>query len=303
MRDDAPSQIAPLTQRIAADLTRLLSQPLAPGLYLVATPIGNLADITVRALTILAAADAVYCEDTRHSRGLLTHFGIDARLSAYHEHNAARERPRIVALLAAGRSVALISDAGTPLVSDPGYKLVRDCADAGFNVFSIPGPSAALAALVCAGLPTDRFLFAGFLPARSGQRRTRLAELAQVPATLIFYEAPTRLAESLVDMAAVLGDRPAAIARELTKLHETVLRGKLQALAGDAENIAPRGEIAIVVGPPEIAAVSDNDIRLALEKALQAGTLRDAVAGVAGMLGVAKARVYDIGLQIKKSEA
>lgn len=303
MRDEAQSIIALLTQRIAADVTRLLSQTLAPGLYLVATPIGNLADVTVRALTVLAAADVIYCEDTRHSRGLLTHFGINNRLTAYHEHNAERERPRILALLAEGQAVALISDAGTPLVSDPGYKLVRDCATAGFDVFSIPGPSAVLGALVCAGLPTDCFLFAGFLPAKSGQRKARLAELALVPATLIFYEAPTRLAASLADMASVLGDRPVAVARELTKLHETVLRGTLHAMAVHDDNAAPRGEIAIVVGPPAATIVSDDDIVAALERALASQSLRDAVKTVAEMLGVPKARVYDIGLEIKRGGA
>ena len=215
-----------LTARRAAEVVEAqLAQALPPGLYLVATPIGNLADITLRALATLARSDVIYCEDTRHSRTLLAHYSISRPLRPYHEHNAERERPRILAELATGKSVALISDAGTPLVSDPGYKLVRDCLNEGYRVTSLPGPSALLAAIGSTGLATDTFLFAGFLPAKQGARRARLAELQSVPATLVFFEAPSRLAESLADMAAVLGEREAAVARELTKLHEEVRRG------------------------------------------------------------------------------
>ncbi len=222
MSTDSDRPPPALAERAAAELARLLGKPLAPGLYIVATPIGNLGDITLRALATLAAADVVYCEDTRHSRTLITHFGLEAKLRPYHEHNAEHERPRILERLAAGERVALISDAGTPLISDPGYKLARAAIAAGHSVVALPGPCAAIAALAVAGLPTDCFLFAGFLPARSGQRRTRLKELRDVPATLVFYEAPTRVAEALGDMLAVLGDRACAIARELTKLHEEV---------------------------------------------------------------------------------
>ena len=230
-----------LPARAQAEIARLLTEPLAPGLYLVATPIGNLADITLRALSVLARADVVYCEDTRHSLTLTAHFGITTHLSPYHEHNAVRERPKILAALAGGRRVALISDAGTPLISDPGYKLVRDAIDAGHRVESLPGPSAALTALTSSGLPTDAFFFAGFLPARSAARRTRAEELKAVPSTLVFFEAPSRVAESLADLAAVLGPRPAAIARELTKRFETITRGTLTELAAASAQLEQIG--------------------------------------------------------------
>ncbi len=300
MGDEHPSPETELMRRISADIARLLSRPLEPGLYIVATPIGNLADITLRALAVLATVDEVFCEDTRHSRGLFSHFGIDARLLAYHDHNGARLRPRIIELLGDGRSIALISDAGTPLISDPGYKLVRECVAAGFNIFSIPGPSAALGALVCAGLPTDCFMFAGFLPVRGAQRRARLAELSAIPATLVFYEAPSRLFESLTDMATVLGPRPAAVVRELTKLHETVLRDSLDVLADSFAGPPPRGEIAVVVGPPIEVPVPDEAIVAALDRALATQSLRDATKVVAELLGVPKSRVYDLGLEKKR---
>jgi 16S rRNA (cytidine1402-2'-O)-methyltransferase len=207
------------------------ARSLPPALYLVATPIGNLADITIRALETLAAADVVACEDTRVSRVLLSRYGISRRMTAYHEHNAAEAGPKLVAAVLAGKSVALVSDAGTPLVSDPGYRLVEEVAASGGAVVPIPGASALLAALTASALPSDTFLFAGFLPARAGQRKTRLDELKAVPATMIFYESPRRLAEALAAMADVLGDRPAAICRELTKTFEEVRRGTLAALA------------------------------------------------------------------------
>ena len=214
-------------------LADLIARPLAPGLYLVATPIGNLADISLRALAVLARAELIAAEDTRHSKKLLSHFGLRGEMTPYHEHNAERERPRLIARLRAGQSMALISDAGTPLISDPGYKLVREALDAGIMVTSIPGPSAALAALTSTGLPTDTFLFAGFLPPKSGPRRSRLEELKSAPATLLFFETGPRLGKSLADMAGVLGPREAAIAKELTKLHESVTRGRLDGLAGE----------------------------------------------------------------------
>ena len=225
---------------------------LDPGLYVVATPIGNLADVTLRALAILAGADAILAEDTRISRTLLARYGIESPLSAYHEHNAAEARPRALRRIAEGQALALISDAGTPLISDPGYKLVSEAIEHGFAVTAAPGPSAALAALCVAGLPTDRFYFEGFLPPRSSARRERINALAAVPGSLIFYEAAGRLAETLADLALELGPRPAAVARELTKLHEEVRRGALDKLAADyAAGGAPRGEIVIVVGPVE----------------------------------------------------
>jgi 16S rRNA (cytidine1402-2'-O)-methyltransferase len=242
----------------------------------------------------------LYCEDTRHSRTLLAHYAIAKPLRPYHEHNAERVRPRILEELAAGKAVALISDAGTPLVSDPGYKLVRDCIGAGHRVTSLPGPSALLAALGCAGLATDTFVFAGFLPAKHGARLKRLAELQAVPATLVFFESPSRLAESLADMADVLGQREAAVARELTKLHEEVRRGAPAELAAWAAEAAPKGEMVILVGPASPRAVTDEAIAARLEALLPEMGLGDAAKTVAGDLGVAKGRVYDIGLALKK---
>jgi 16S rRNA (cytidine1402-2'-O)-methyltransferase len=285
---------------LAPTITRLLGQPLEPGLYLVATPIGNLADITLRALVTLNLADEIYCEDTRHSRTLLSHYGLTTKLSAYHEHNATTERPRILAKLDAGRRIAIISDAGTPLISDPGFKLARSALDQGHRVISLPGPSAALAALTSSGMPSDCFLFAGFLPPRSGQRRTRLSELASVPSTLVFFEAPQRLAEALTDMLAVLGDRPAAIARELTKLHEDLRRGTLATLTAEMTGADVRGEIVVVVGPPLAAAVTDEQIVEQLATLRASLSLRDASRMLAETLGIAKTRVYDLGVKMKR---
>lgn len=289
-----------LAGRAQSEVARLASEPLAPALYLVSTPIGNLGDITLRALSVLARADVVYCEDTRHSRTLMTHFSLDTALKPYHEHNAEAVRPVILRELAAGRRVALISDAGTPLVSDPGFKLVRDCAAAGYPVVSIPGPSAALAALTASGLPTDSFFFAGFLPAKSAARRARLSELAAVPATLVVFEAPSRAAETLADMAALLAGREGAVARELTKLHEEVRRGSLAELARHFGAVSPKGEIVILAGPPMAGTVSDEDITARLSAALGAMSLRDAAQAVAEALGVPRARVYDLALALKR---
>lgn len=225
------------------------SSTLAPGLYVVATPIGNAADITLRALSVLREVDAIACEDSRVTAKLLARHDIRAKLMAYHEHNAARVRPQILARLAAGGRIALVSDAGTPLVSDPGYKLVRGCIEAGIPVVPLPGPSAPLAALVLSGLPSDRFLFAGFLPAKAAARRKIFSELAAVPATLLFFESAQRLSESLADMADVLGDRPAAVAREITKLFEECRRGSLAELAAHYRDAGPpKGEIVVVCG-------------------------------------------------------
>jgi 16S rRNA (cytidine1402-2'-O)-methyltransferase len=284
-------------------LSELMARPLAPGLYLVATPIGNLADISLRALAVLARADLIAAEDTRHSRKLLSHFGLGGELTPYHEHNAAKERPRLLARLRAGQSVALISDAGTPLISDPGYKLVRDALDGELMVISIPGPSAALAALTSSGLPTDTFLFAGFLPPKSGPRRARLGELAAAPATLVFFESGPRLAKSLADMAEVLGPREAAIAKELTKLHESVTRGLLGRLAEElSDREAPKGEFVVVVAPPaaDQAEASDEMISEQLDRALKVESFRDAVRSVSEVLQVSRARVYELGLRVKR---
>ena len=228
-----------------------VAPPLPAGLYLVATPIGNLRDITVRALEVLAAADLIACEDTRVTRKLLDRYGIATPLTPYHEHNAAEARPKLLARLADGAAIALVSDAGTPLVSDPGYKLVREAQAAGASVTTLPGASAVLAALTLSGLPTDRFLFEGFLPAKEEARRARINELKRIPATLVLFETGARIAAALADLAAELGPRQAAICRELTKLYEEVRRGDLGTLAREAAQAdEPRGEIVIVVAPP-----------------------------------------------------
>ena len=272
--------------------------PLAPGLYLVATPIGNARDITLRALDVLAAADVLAAEDTRNTRRLLTIHGVrrpqGGQLVPYHDHNGAAQRPRLLAALAEGRSVALVSDAGTPLVADPGYRLAAEAIAAGHPVTAVPGASAALAALAVAGLPTDRFLFAGFPPPRSAARRRALAELAAVPGTLVFYESPRRLAASLADMAATLGaDRPAAVCRELTKRFEETRRGTLGALAAEyAAAPEPRGEVVVLVGPPAAQAASGEALDAALAAALPGCSVRDAAEAVAAELGLPRRQVY-----------
>lgn len=290
--------------RASEALAELLDRPLPAGLYLVATPIGNLTDISLRALAVLSRAPLIAAEDTRHSRKLLSHYNISAELTPYHEHNAARERPKLLARIEAGYAVALISDAGTPLVSDPGYKLVREALDAGLMVTSIPGPSAALAALTSAGLPTDSFLFGGFLPPKSGPRQARLTTLKDTPATLLFFETAPRLAKSLADMAAVLGPREAVIARELTKLHETLHRGTLDTLAAQIDAQPVKGEVAVVIAPPRAAEAQVDDARLTadLEAALETMSLRDAVRAVTDAHGVKRARVYELGLALSKRD-
>ena len=267
----------------------------APGLYVVATPIGNLGDITLRALQILAGCDLVLCEDKRVSKGLLVHFGISTALMSYHEHNAEAKRPEILARLGKGEAIALISDAGTPLISDPGYRLVEAALEHGLSVVPVPGPSALLAALVAAGLPTDRFFFEGFLPAKSAERRRRLRVLEGVPGTLVFYEAPHRIVETLADCSAVFGDRQAAVARELTKRFETVRRGSLAALADAFSGEAPpRGEIVLLVAPPsgESEVLSDDLIDAELGALMATLSAKDAAAVVAAKLGLPKRQVY-----------
>ena len=273
------------------------------GLHLVATPIGNLRDITLRALETLAAADVIACEDTRVTRQLLDHYGIATPLTPYHEHNAAAARPKLLARLAAGEAVALVSDAGTPLVSDPGFKLVRAAREAGHTVSAVPGASAALAALTVAGLPTDRFFFEGFLPAKDGQRQTRIAELARIPATLILYESGPRLARTLAALADGLGERQAAICRELTKLHEEVRRGDLAALArAYADGAETRGEFAIVVEPPDADAAqpSAGEVDALLRRALQRASVKDAVSEVAAATGRPRREIYQRALALSE---
>ncbi len=275
-------------------------KPLEPGLYVVATPIGNLRDITLRALDVLAQADLVLAEDTRVTGKLLHAFGLSAKLERHDEHAAARARPRAMAALAQGKRVALVSDAGTPLISDPGYRLVREAAAAGYAVIPIPGASALTASLSAAGLPTDRVLFVGFPPPRSAARRTFLTEFAGVRATLVFYEGGSRLADSLADMAAVLGDREAVVCRELTKLYETFYRGTLSVLAADPKLAAPKGEIVILVGPGREIAATAADADTALAEALSRLKPAEAAAEVARALGLPRRDLYRRALELKR---
>lgn len=293
--------VAALIAAMRRDAVRLLGEPLAPGLYLVATPIGNLADITLRALSVLARADVVYCEDARHSAKLFQHFAIHASTRPFHDHNEDAERTRVLAELAAGKRVALISDAGTPLISDPGFKLVRDCRAEGHAVFSIPGPSSVLTALASSGLPTDAFTFVGFLPPKQAARRARLLQLKAAPGTLVFFEAPQRAGPALADMADILGARDAVLARELTKLHEETVAAPLAELAQTIALRDLKGEVVIVVGPAGAAEIDDAEIELRLHDALATMTLKDAAKAVATALGAPKQRVYALGLKIKGS--
>jgi len=277
------------------------AEPISPGLHVVATPIGNLRDISFRALATLAAADAVIAEDTRVTKVLLAHYGISTPLLAYHEHNAAVMRPHIIARLKEGAALALVSDAGTPLVSDPGFKLVADAVTENLPVTSVPGASAVLAALVVAGLPTDRFFFEGFLPSRSGQRRARIAELANIPGTLVFFESARRIDETLEDLLVVLGPRQAAIARELTKHFEQIRRGTLpELITGLTEEGAPRGEIVLLVGPPDATSkeVSEADLDTRLLKALEVHSVKDAASVVSADTGQPRRQVYARAIEL-----
>ena len=287
---------------------RSAPRPLDPGLYLVATPIGNARDITLRALDVLAAADILAAEDTRNTRRLLDIHGVRREgrsIVPYHDHNGAAQRPRLLAALAEGRSVALVSDAGTPLLADPGYRLAVEAIAAGHPVTAVPGASALLAALAVAGLPTDRFLFGGFLPPRAAARRRALGELAAVPATLVFYESPRRLAACLADMAAVLGpDRPAVVARELTKRFEEARRGPLGELAAAyAAGPEPKGEVVLLIGRP--GAVTDaapETLEAALVAALAGASVKDAAAEVASALGLPRRQVYSRALALAREK-
>jgi 16S rRNA (cytidine1402-2'-O)-methyltransferase len=297
MRSSAPAVSAPRTYAVDGHPT--VAPPLAGGLYLVATPIGNLRDISIRALETLAGADLIACEDTRVTRKLTDRYGIATPLTAYHEHNAAAARPKLIARLAAGAAVALVSDAGTPLVSDPGFKLAREARAAGHGVTALPGASAVLAALTVSGLPTDRFFFEGFLPAKAGARRARIAALKRLPATLVLFESGPRLAVTLADLVADLGPRQAAICRELTKLHEEVRNGDLATLAaGYARGGETRGEIVIVIAPVDVGdeAAAAADLDTLLRPALKRLTLKEAVAEVAAVTGIARRVVYQRAL-------
>ncbi|WP_416907656.1 MAG: 16S rRNA (cytidine(1402)-2'-O)-methyltransferase [Polymorphobacter sp.] len=274
---------------------------LSPGLYIVATPIGNLQDLSARAAATLAAADVIAAEDTRVTAKLLAHLGLKKPMQPYHDHSAEHVRPALVAR-AAREVVALVSDAGTPLISDPGYKLVRDCRAAGVAVTTLPGPCAAIAALTLAGLPTDRFLFAGFLPAKAQARAEAIAELASIRATLILYEAGPRLAASLAALAEGLGPRPAAVAREISKYYEETLTGTLPEIAALIAAKPRKGEIVIIIAPPAAPApASEADLDAALAAALVESSLKTAVANVTSSLGLPRAQVYARALALKQT--
>ncbi len=282
--------------------TRVTGGPASGRFTIVGTPIGNLSDLSPRGQAALMDADVIYCEDTRVTGKLCAHFGIKTPCRAYHEHNAEALRPRILEALAQGQAVTLVSDAGMPLISDPGYKLVQAVIGTGIEPQVVPGPTAATTALVLAGLPSDRFFFAGFLPPKSGARRKALGELAQIPASLIFYEGPSRLAAMLNDAAEALGDRSAAVSRELTKLYEETRRGRLSELAEHYQTQgAPKGEIVVVVGPPAPAeAPSEGDLDAMLEDAMRENSLKDAVAYVTNISGTKKKLVYERALKLKE---
>jgi 16S rRNA (cytidine1402-2'-O)-methyltransferase len=276
---------------------------LGSGLHIVATPIGNLGDITLRALETLSGADLIACEDTRVTRKLLDRYAISTPLTPYHEHNAAQARPALLQRISDGAAVALVSDAGTPLVSDPGFKLVRAAQEAGLPVTTLPGASSLLAALTVAGLPTDQFLFVGFLPPKEAARRARIAELGRIPATLVLFETGPRAAAALADLADGLGEsREAALCRELTKLHEEVLRGDLAMLAKACAENEPRGEIVLVIAPPpEAEPMSAAEADVLLREALARVSVKDAVGEVADATGLPRREVYQRALALAKS--
>ena len=281
----------------------VLTAPKAvPGLHLVATPIGNLGDITVRALETLAGVDIIACEDTRITRRLTERYAISALLKPYHEHNAALARPKILEKLAQGASIALVSDAGTPLISDPGFKLVREVCAAGHAVIALPGPSSVLAALAVAALPTDRFFFEGFLPSREVARRTRLAELARIDATLVMFESGNRVQDTLADLAGIMGARDGAVCREMTKLHEEVLRAPVAQLAQAAGTLETRGEFVLVIGPPPADAqvMGADQLDDLLRSRLERDSVKDAVAHAVELSGRPRREIYARALELAK---
>ena len=277
--------------------------PLAPGLYVVATPLGNARDITLRALDVLRGVDAIYCEDTRVTGKLTALYAIKTKRRAYHEHNASGVRPKILAELAAGKTLALVSDAGTPLISDPGQPLIRAARAAGHGVFAVPGASAPIAALSVAGLATDRFTFVGFLPTKSGRRRQALADIADQDGTLVLFEASRRLPALLADIADQLGDREVSIARELTKKFETVITAHASALAQGLDDDMLRGECVVLIAPRAAPALPDvGALDSLLVRALDAFSLRDAVSEVTRASGVSRRTVYDRALMLNKNK-
>lgn len=274
-------------------------RPVTPGLYIVATPIGNLRDITLRALDVLRAADVVLAEDTRVAGKLLSAYDIKKPLLRYDDHAGPQVLPQIIERLRAGHVVAQISDAGTPLISDPGFRLVEVARETGANVHPIPGASSVLAALCLAGLPTDRFMFAGFLPNKSAARRTALGEVASIASTLIFFETGPRLHDSLTDMAEVLGDRQACVCRELTKLYESAYHGRLSDLVKDPHLAEPKGEIVIIVAPPSEEKPSADNLEEALKLALEQYSPSDAAQQLAQMFGLPRKVIYQKALEMK----
>jgi 16S rRNA (cytidine1402-2'-O)-methyltransferase len=293
----------PATRNYAVGGQTMTAPKAASGLYLVATPIGNLGDITLRALETLAGVDLIACEDTRITRRLTERYGIAVQLKPYHEHNAAEMRPKLLARLAQGASIALVSDAGTPLISDPGFKLVREVCAAGFNVSALPGPSSVLAALSVAALPTDRFFFEGFLPPKQIARRARLTELSRLDATLVLFESGSRVQDTLADLAAIMGARDAAICREMTKLHEEISRGPLVELAQSADTLETRGEFVLVIGPQAEGSQSmtADEIDALLRDRLSRDSVKDAVAHAVEVSGRPRREIYARALELAKS--
>jgi 16S rRNA (cytidine1402-2'-O)-methyltransferase len=300
-----PEDLSEPANRTFTVAGHLLTAPKAvPGLHLVSTPIGNLGDITLRALETLAGVDIIACEDTRITRRLTERYSISALLKPYHDHNAALARPKILERLAQGASIALVSDAGTPLISDPGFKLVREVCAAGHQVIALPGPSSVLAALAVAALPTDRFFFEGFLPPKQTARRARLAELARIDATLVLFESGNRVEDTLRDLADIMGARDAAICRELTKLHEEVRRAPLPELAKSAGALETRGEFVLVIGPPAPSAgiMGEDDLDDVLRSALKRGSVKDAVAHAVEVSGRPRREVYARALELARQD-
>jgi 16S rRNA (cytidine1402-2'-O)-methyltransferase len=297
---DGVDEPSPRTFSIAGQV--LTAPKPVPGLYLVATPIGNLGDITLRALETLAGVDIIACEDTRITRRLTERYVISALLKPYHEHNAALARPKILERLAQGASIALVSDAGTPLISDPGFKLVREVCAAGHPVIALPGPSSVLAALSVAALPTDRFFFEGFLPHKQTARRARLTELSRIDATLVMFESGNRVQDTLADLAEVMGGRDAAICRELTKMHEEVQRAKVFELAASAATLETRGEFVLVIGPPAAGAqtMAEDELDDLLRNSLRRDSVKDAVAHAVELSGRPRRQIYARALELAK---
>src|SRR3984893_8963859 len=297
-----PEALRSPSERTFSVAGHTLAAPKAvPGLHLVATPIGNLGDITLRALETLAGVDIIACEDTRITRRLTERYAITAQLKPYHEHNAALARPKILERLAQGASIALVSDAGTPLISDPGFKLVREVCAAGHPVIALPGPSSVLAALAVAALPTDRFFFEGFLPPKEAARRARLTELARIGATLVMFESGNRVQDTLADLADIMGTRDAAVCREMTKMHEEVRRARVSELALASDALETRGEFVLVIGPPAGAQImAEGELDDLLRSSLKRDSVKDAVAHAVELSGRPRREIYARALELAR---